>query len=204
MEYRRIRLVRVGNSPIIDFAAKELKKYLLMADKQLIIDEVIRKEFKGDEETLTLKVCPKLPERLGIKDPVMDDGYEIDVENDHGVIKGTNERSVLLGVYRYLREMGYAFTRPGTGGERIPDILKKEYKIYVFEKAAYRHRGVTIEGADTYQNILNMIDFLPKAGMNEYFIQSGFPEPSLSAGISMTTTRFLQKNLLPERMWRVL
>lgn len=175
MEYRRIRLVRVGNSPIINFAAKELKKYLKMADNTIVVDEVIRKEFRGDEETLTLKVCPKLPERLGIQDPAMDDGYEIKVENDHGVIKGTNERSVLLGVYRYLRELGYAFTRPGTGGERVPEQLKKEYQIYVFEKAAYRHRGVTIEGADTYQNILNMIDFLPKAGMNEYFIQFWVP-----------------------------
>ncbi|MCF0135355.1 MAG: DUF4838 domain-containing protein [Lachnospiraceae bacterium] len=175
MNYRRIRIVRVGNSPVIDFAAKEMKRYLQLADPSLAVDEVIRQEFRGDEKTITLKVCPALPAALQVEDPFWDDGYAINVQNDYGMIRGTNERSVLLGVYRFLKELGFGFTRPGKEGERIPGQLPLNYEIKVTEKAAYRHRGVTIEGADMYQNIADMIDFLPKCGMNEYFIQFWVP-----------------------------
>ncbi|MBZ4284176.1 DUF4838 domain-containing protein, partial [Streptococcus pneumoniae] len=33
------------------------------------------------------------------------------------------------------------------------------------------HRGVCIEGADSFENILDFIDWLPKIGMNSFFIQ---------------------------------
>ena len=39
------------------------------------------------------------------------------------------------------------------------------------EMPSYRHRGVTIEGAVSCEHVMDMIDWLPKAGMNACFIQ---------------------------------
>ena len=59
----------------------------------------------------------------------------------------------------------------GIEGERIQEQKIGEVCVKIHEAAGYRHRGVCIEGADTYENIADMIDYLPKIGMNEYFIQ---------------------------------
>lgn len=171
MEYDRIRIIRVGSDPVIGFAAKELAKYLKMAEPELVVDELIKPKAQKEEGVLVLAVCPKTQELLQVEDPALDDGYRIEVEDGKGCILGTNERSVLLGVYRYLREIGFGFVRPSKDGERIPKGLPKGKKVSVLEKAAYRHRGICIEGADTYENIYDMVDFLPKVGLNEYFIQ---------------------------------
>ena len=56
--------------------------------------------------------------------------------------------------------------RPGADGERIPQKEIDSPTVYVREAASYRHRGVCIEGADSYDNIRDMIDFLPKVGLN--------------------------------------
>ena len=176
MNYRRIRMVRVGKSPVIGFAAKELAKYLTMADKMLVIDELLTEQPLAAGTQLILKVSEELAKELKVEDPSLDDGYRICVNSDAGVIEGTNERSVLLGTYRFLRELGFAFVRPGKKGDRVPAVLPEKYEIRVCEKAEYRHRGVTIEGADTYQNVADMIDFVPKMGMNTYFFQFFVPE----------------------------
>jgi hypothetical protein len=47
-----------------------------------------------------------------VNNPVLDDAYNIDVQNGTGVIAGANARSVLLGVYRLLRELGCRWVRP--------------------------------------------------------------------------------------------
>ena len=41
--------------------------------------------------------------------------------------------------------------------------------------ASLRHRGVCIEGANSLENILDFIDWLPKVGFNSFFLQ--FTEP---------------------------
>ena len=46
-----------------------------------------------------------------------------------------------------------------------------EREIHIEETASFKHRGVCIEGADSYDNLKNFIDWLPKIGMNSFFIQ---------------------------------
>ena len=41
--------------------------------------------------------------------------------------------------------------------------------------ASLRHRGVCIEGADSLENILDFIDWLPKMGYNSFFLQFKLP-----------------------------
>ena len=78
---------------------------------------------------------------------------------------------MLLAVYRFLKALGCDWVRPGKEGERIPVKEIENVNVAINEAPSYRHRGVCIEGADTYENIYDMIDYLPKVGMNEYFIQ---------------------------------
>lgn len=101
-----------------------------------------------------------------------DDLLSIHVTNGTGVISGPNERSVLLGVYRYLRELGCRFLFPGKDGELFPDtVTLPGSRVDLEDRPANRYRGVCIEGGNRLETLLDMIDFLPKLGFNSYFIQ---------------------------------
>ena len=179
MTYRRIRFGQIGNGKVVDFAVQELVKYLKQMDSKLVVDVLqmasIDESFKG---IIWVGCDDKLAAQLPKVDvPALDDGIAIAVENGEGYITGTNERSVLLAVYRFLKALGCDWVRPGKEGERIPakEVEKAEINVTMCEAASYRHRGVCIEGADTYENIYDMIDYLPKVGMNEYFVQFMVP-----------------------------
>lgn len=101
----------------------------------------------------------------------MDDAYHIDVTEGTGQIIGSNDRSVLLGVYGFFTELGCCFYAPGEGGESIALHSVTECTVHKTAIASLRHRGICIEGADSLKNILDMIDWLPKNGFNSYFIQ---------------------------------
>lgn len=91
------------------------------------------------------------------------------------VISGSNPRSVLIAVYRYLRELGFRWLRPGERGVVIPKVHDPVLpRLHVSERPSYKFRTVCIEGACSVQHVLDMIDWLPKAGMSGYFIQFKF------------------------------
>lgn len=173
MTYRRIRFGQIGNEQAVTFAVQELRRYLKKMDPELVVDvlQTEREEksfgeliWVGQSESLAAHVPP-------VKDAQLDDAIAIEVKDGCGYITGSNARSVLIAAYRFLKELGCEFVRPGEEGERIPQHEIRNLQVSVHEAASYRHRGVCIEGADTYENILDMIDYLPKAAMNEYFIQ---------------------------------
>jgi hypothetical protein len=109
-----------------------------------------------------------LPE---VDDPAFDDAIGIRVRAGVGVICGNNHRSVLLAVYRYLTEIGCRWIRPGRSGEVIPGPEAYERSVDLVDTPSYRHRGICIEGAVSYENVRDTIDWLPKVGLNSYFIQ---------------------------------
>jgi hypothetical protein len=113
-----------------------------------------------------------------VADPALDDAFEIDIAGGMGFIAGTNPRAVLIGVYRFLRELGCRWVRPGSTGEIVPRISSDDLSgrtIRIREAAAYRHRGICIEGAPSREHVLDLIAWMPKAALNSYFIQ--FREP---------------------------
>ena len=91
------------------------------------------------------------------------------------MIAGSNPRSVLLGVYRFLRELGCRWLRPGKYGEIIPQKDAGSLSVHVSDAVSYRHRGVCIEGSCFFTHVQNMIEWLPKVGMNGYFNQFSTP-----------------------------
>ena len=156
------------------FAAWELQKYLgyvLDSGDFPVITANTYKEV--DEHTIYIGI--DLTEKLAkADDPTLDDNIYIDVENFNGVITGTNPRSVLIGVYRFLREKGYAFLHPGKHGEVIPNSINGD-KVLVSEQATCRYRTMSIEGSVFQENLMDLIDWMPKVSMNGYFVQFTIP-----------------------------
>ncbi len=106
------------------------------------------------------------------KEPTaLDDEVYIDMNGTSGIIAGLCPRSMLIAVYRYATELGCRFLTVGKAGEKIPNIDIQTSKASVHEAPSYRHRGICIEGAVSVENVVEMIDFIPKIGMNSYFLQ---------------------------------
>lgn len=173
MNYRSIRFGQIGNSSTVDFAVSELQRYLKQMDPELIVDilqtERLMPEFEGViwvglDDTLK-KYVPT------VENTTLDDAVVISVAQGCGYITGSNERSVLQSAYRFLRELGCRWVRPGKEGERIPSVKIERPEVHVCETPSYRYRGVVIEGGNNYQNIYETVDYLPKVGMNSYEMQ---------------------------------
>lgn len=151
----------VGEScETIDFAADELKKYLLMMSPE-----------GCGEYRIGLFSALGIPAD-GITDPELDDAVYIDTKNDN-VIAGSNPRSVLFAVYRFLYENGCRFLRPGSDGEYIP---RKTAEAVVYKHIAdVRYRGQCIEGAVSIENMLESIDWSAKNFLNSYMLEFEVP-----------------------------
>lgn len=105
----------------------------------------------------------------GVKD--FNEHYTLSVKKGEGEICGCNGRSVLLGVYHFLRLMGCRFLYPTPAGEYIPNRSADTCEAVLDFVPANRHRGITIEGCTAPEHVLNIIDWAPKNGFNSYFIQ---------------------------------
>jgi hypothetical protein len=156
----------------LSFAAAELRKYLTLMGNDGISLCFNGQESSVDKITLGTFTDLNLPEKdLYSAENKFDDHIVIDIANGTGFISGSNSRSVLLGVYRFLTEAGLRWVRPGYDGEIICKKNVQDLTCKINEKPAYRHRGLCIEGANRIENILDIVDWLPKVGMNAYFIQ---------------------------------
>ena len=164
---------KITSHPTVDFAAEELKKYLRM--------------MMPEAGEITIKYTPDAMDglRLGImadfaldtseaEDLFLDDILHIDTDGENGIISGSNHRSVLLAVYRYLRENGCRWFFPGVDGEYIPirDVAPTKYH----KMADCRYRGQCNEGAEYQSNMMEIIDFQPKIGMNVFMIEFDNPK----------------------------
>ncbi|MBR5460324.1 MAG: DUF4838 domain-containing protein [Clostridia bacterium] len=173
----RITLARIGNHKTVVFAAEELNKYLKLIDPELFIDVRVYEKYDetlegllwvGMDDSFTAEM-PK------VKDASLDDAILINVASSTGVISGNNPRAVLIAVYRFLKELGCAWVRNTSDGEIIPSYTMTPVTTYVCEAASYRHRAICIEGAISFEHIIDMLDWIPKASMNGYYIQFFLP-----------------------------
>ena len=146
----------VGTDAPIRFAAAQLRNYLKLAGATGV---------RGEIRVGTMPV-------LGLGEHDGNDRVIIDIVDNDGVIAGDKPRSALLAVYRYLRELGFDWVRPGRDGEVIPQVRNPLARgIKLDETASYRHRVVCIEGSCHESHVRNMIDWLPKLGLNGYYMQ---------------------------------
>ncbi len=141
----------------VAFAASELSAYL---GRMLAGEE--------GELTLRLEVCPD-------HEPGLPDRFAVELGEAGGSIVGNCARSVLLGGYDCLRRLGCRFLAPVRGCEVVPAVSRRELALRYQHRASFYHRGVCIEGADSRENVLDFIDWLPKAGYNSFFLQFKSP-----------------------------
>ncbi len=149
-----------------------MKEYNVREFTKCELDKYLAK--LGVTAEISLGLLSEYGSRLEVEDPYFDDAYEIHVKDRKGYIAGSNERSILLGVYRLLAEWGITFVRPGKDGTVYPKVCHAK-DIDISEKAYERHRVMCIEGAISIENALDMIEWLPKAGFNGYYIQFSIP-----------------------------
>jgi hypothetical protein len=169
----KLSLCVLDKNQTIVFAAEELAKYLLrISQKYEFINFYNGSKYEPDKKgILWIGLSDGFGIQSTVQDVVMDDMIYLDVTDGCGIISGINPRSVLLAVYRFLTEAGCRWVRPGIEGECIPQTNITDINIKVSEKPSYRHRGICLEGAASYENVADIIDWAPKVSFNAYFIQ---------------------------------
>ena len=108
-----------------------------------------------------------------MEDAVLDEVVHIDTDENGGILAGSNPRSVLFAVYRFLRLNGCRWLYPGVDGEFIPVQNVQATKYH--KKADHRFRGHCNEGAESQQCMLETIDFYAKQEINVYMIEFDNP-----------------------------
>lgn len=168
-----VKICQIGDHRTISFASEELARYLKDMTGEKVQVKCQEAYDPPDRDALWVGTVDSFPGILipTVKDSRFDDAIYIKVEGGKGIISSVNPRSVLLAVYRYLTQLGCRWVRPGKDGEFIPRVNLIAASMEVSEAASYRHRGICIEGAVSYQHVRDMIEWAPKVGFNGYFIQ---------------------------------
>lgn len=141
----------------VTFAACELRAYLTRMLGEVPGDLTVRLEVRPDGGHSRT------------------DWFSIELDGAGGAIVGNSARAVLLGAYECLRCLGCRFLAPGKAYEVVPHITREMLKVSCEHQASFRHRGVCIEGADSREDVLAFIDWLPKLGYNSFFLQFKTP-----------------------------
>ena len=168
------KIYKITSNPTVDFAAEELKKYLRMMMPRC--GEIVIERNADAKEGFRLGVMADFDLDVSeAEDITLDDIVHIDVdENGGGIIAGSNPRSVLLAVYRYLKINGCRWLFPGIDGEQIP--IKNIEAVKYHKMADCRYRGQCNEGSESQQCMIETIDFSPKVGMNVYMMEFDIPK----------------------------
>ena len=166
-------IYKITSHPTVDFAAEELKKYLRMMMPEC--GEIFIKYDPDAKDGLRLGLMADFGlDTSEAEDLFLDDILHIDTDGENGIIAGSNHRSVLLSVYRFLRENGCRWFFPGVDGEYIPMQDVKPTKYH--KMADCRYRGQCNEGAEYQPNMMEIIDFQPKIGMNVFMMEFDNPK----------------------------
>lgn len=185
----------INKNQTIAYAGEELKKYL-----EMMTPDISALCVAGNEFSASNTCCIKLGlfEELGInssdvEDAFIDDVIDIDIQNLNGHIAGSNPRSVLQGVYIYLKSAGCMWVRPGEDGEYIPQFDMKNHSFSYHKKADYPFRGQCCEGAISYEHMRDTVYWLPKVGMNMYMIEGLVPYSYMHKWYGHIGNRFLRQ-----------
>lgn len=183
------KIYKLSLSEPVDFAASELKKYLRMMMPACGEISIAYAPKATDGFRLGLLEDFGLPNEA--EEVELDDVVHIDTTAEGGILAGSNPRSVLFAVYRFLKLNGCRFLFPGTDGEYIP---RKKVEAAAYHKMAdYRYRGHTTEGDPSLEDVLRYIDYQTKQEMNVYGLYEIFPYHR-----RYYLHRFNEANRLPE------
>ncbi len=167
-----LKINKITSNHTIDFASEELKKYLRMM--MPMCGEIEINYAPDAKDGFRLGVMSDFGlDTSEADDLYLDDIIHIDCDTEGGIIAGSNPRSVLLAVYRYLTENGCRWLFPGIDGEMIP--VKDIQCVKYHKMASCRYRGQCNEGAEAQHLMMDAIDFTPKIGMNIFMMEFDNP-----------------------------
>lgn len=159
------------------YAASELVKYIERVTRGKVRPKAEKvKNISVGTNVITLALLDELhlsTER--VEDAFIDDVIDIDINGLNGYIAGSNVRSILLGVYKYLYSAGCRWVRPGEDGEYIPECDLSVHSFKYRKKADYPFRGECIEGAVSFENVRDTIIWSPKVGLNMFMLEQIVP-----------------------------
>lgn len=183
--------IAINFPPIIsaEFAAEELSRCLT----RMMPCVVVYNNSVAADLTFDLSVASCEDAVSGQDFTAACDSFRICVNGRHGHITASNPRSILLGVYDYLHTLGCRFPAPGRQYEILPSISADGLNVSYYKRASFAHRGVCIEGADSLENIIQYIDWLPKIGYNSFFLQFKTPYSFLARWYHHENNPLLQK-----------
>ena len=155
---------KMRDDQTISFAADELKKYLwtMMPNSG---NTPITTE-PGATDGFRLGLLEDFGLENEAKDTMWDDVVHIDTTEEGGILAGSNPRSVLFAVYRFLRLNGCRFFYPGPEGEYIPMKSIEPQKYH--KLADHRVRAYTIEGDPSMDQVSAWVDFQAKMELNMF------------------------------------
>ncbi len=168
-----MKIVYLRNQQTLQYAAEELAKYWeMMSDirPDVVFSETV------DTDAINLGLLSDLgrPEN-DVQDAVLEDVLDVSVAEGKGFVAGSNPRSVLMGVYRFLRFAGCRFIRPGKGGEIVPKAELSSLTFTYRKKADHIFRGECSEGAIGYEHLRDTVYWMPKVGFNMFMIEGLVP-----------------------------
>lgn len=102
-----------------------------------------------------------------------DDAFSLKSAGGKLYIRGSNDRSVLYGIFEYLRRAGFDFLYPGREGEIIPENPKFTLSGFdVREKASRRFRGIAAApDPENLQEGYDLIRFMVQNRYNLFFME---------------------------------
>jgi hypothetical protein len=163
-----VRIRPLRSQTTIDFAARELGRYLREMAGTSDAAQVVPMESHADDGIrLGLFEDFQLPMPEG-SDPRWDDAIHVSVQDSRGVIAGTNPRSVLFAVYRFLEENGCRWVRPGPDGDLVPRQSVEQLSARLSEQPTSRYRGHSNCGGSV-DSIVEKIAWMPKVGLNTFY-----------------------------------
>lgn len=186
----QIKLLR--QSETLKYAADELAKYLKMIDGTISVND------GDDDRVIKLGLLSDLGLYDGdVDDAMIEDVVDVDVDRLSGYIAGSNDRSVLMGVYNYLKSAGCRWVRPGDKGEYIPKSNIASHSFKYRKKADNPFRGQCIEGAVSFEHVKETVLWLPKANMNMFMIEQIVPFNYMSRWYKHAVNTKLEDENLP-------
>ena len=166
-----MKIYKVRADHVLDHAASELKKYLRM----MMPDGGDVKISLNSEATDGFRLG--LLEDFGIpfegSDARLDDVIHVEAGANGGILAGSNPRSVLFAVYRFLRENGCRWLYPGVDGDYVP--MKAPDPVSYHKMASHRFRGFCNEGTESQQVMIEIADYYAKLEMNVYMLEFFIP-----------------------------
>ncbi len=163
-----VTIAKIGSNQTINYAVDELARCLKRIDPTVRIDRRVYDKYDPSLTNLLWVGRCELCEYSKLDDEIL-----IDVKDGAGIITGANDRAVLIAVYRLLKELGCCWIRPGDDGEIFPNkkLTRESINIALHEMPSTRYRTICIEGASGVEHVCDMVSWLPKIGMNCYYMQ---------------------------------